>query len=61
MSMIREQQLKHSRNRSHTLKNAAKAEQYLTEFEKVHGFAKAWELRQRLERGQISLGELPRP
>ena len=61
MSVIREQQMKQSRNRAHTLKNSAKAEQYLTEFEKVHGFAKAWELRERLERGQISLGELLRP
>ena len=61
MNVVREQQLKQSRNRAHTRKNAARAEQYLTEFEKVHGFAKAWELRERLERGQISLNELTRP
>jgi hypothetical protein len=59
--MVDEQQLKQSRNKSHTKKNAAKVEQYLTEVEKAHGFAKAWELREQFERGQIKLGELVRP
>jgi len=47
-------------NRSHTRKNWAKVEQYLTEVEKVDGCAKSWELRVRLERGDVRLTELSR-
>jgi hypothetical protein len=49
-----------TRNKSHTRRNWAKVEQYLTEVEKVHGFARSWELRERLERGDVTLGELSR-
>jgi hypothetical protein len=49
-----------SRNQAHTRRNAAKVEQYLTEVEKVHGWARSWELRERLERGDVTLGELGR-
>ena len=43
-----------------SVRNAAKVEQFLTEYEKAHGCAKAWELREQFERGQIKLGELIR-
>ena len=47
-----------ARNRAHTRRNAMKLEQYLTELEKVQGFARSWDLRERLERGDITLDEL---
>ena len=49
-----------TRNKSHTHKNWAKVENYLTDVEKVQGLARAWELRGRLERGDVRLGELSR-
>ena len=54
------QQAKQSRNKANTIRNAAKAEHYLMEVEKAHGFAKSWALRERLEQGQVSLDELMR-
>jgi hypothetical protein len=51
---------KESRNRANTIRNAAKVEHYLMEVEKIHGFAKSWELRERLEKGQVSFDELLR-
>ncbi len=56
--MLQEKQSKQSRNKAATRKNAAKVEQYLTEIEKAHGCAKAWELRERLEHGHVTLEEL---
>jgi len=47
-----------SRNQSNTRRNAVKVDQYLIEVEKVHGYARAWALRERLERGEITLAEL---
>ena len=47
-----------ARNIAHTRKNSAKVEQFLMQVEKVQGFAKSWELRERLERGDIRLGQL---
>jgi hypothetical protein len=44
--------------RAHTRRNSGKAERYLTEVEKTHGTARAWELRERLEAGDVTLGEL---
>jgi hypothetical protein len=49
-----------TRNKSNTRRNWAKVENYLTNVEKVHGLAKSWELRGRLERGDVRLGELSR-
>ncbi len=49
---------KQARNRSSTLRNWSKVEEYLTAIEKSRGFAKAWELRERLERGEVTLDEL---
>jgi len=49
-----------TRNKTHTRKNWAKVEQYLIEVEKIHGCARSWELRERLERGEITLSELDR-
>ena len=54
-----EQPSKESRNKARTRKDSAKVEQYLTQVEKVHGCAKAWALRERLEHGHITLAELP--
>ena len=47
-----------ARNQSNTRRNAVKVDQYLMEVEKVHGYARAWALRERLERGEVSLAEL---
>ena len=59
--MVSEQPSKQSRNKARTKKDAVKVEEYLTRVEKVHGCAKAWELRERLEEGQVTLAELIRP
>jgi hypothetical protein len=56
----RPQQSKQTRNKANTRRNSAQVEQYLTEVEKVHGFARAWELRERLEQGHVTLEELRR-
>ena len=45
-------ELKLRRNIALTRRHAAEAEQYLIEVEKVHGFARAWELREQLERAR---------
>jgi hypothetical protein len=37
-----------------------KVEHYLMEVEKIHGFAKSWALRERLEQGHVSFDELMR-
>jgi len=58
--MVRPPQSQQNRNQARTRKNAAKAEQYLTEIEKAHGFARSWELRERLERGDVTLVALQR-
>jgi hypothetical protein len=47
-----------ARNQSHTRRNAAKVEDYLLQVEKVHGCARSWALRLRLERGDVTLKEL---
>jgi hypothetical protein len=47
-----------ARNAANTRRNAAKVEQYLTQVEKAHGLARAWDLRQRFERGHVTLREL---
>ena len=52
------QQSRRSRNKASTRKNWAKAEQYLTEVEKAHGFARSWQLREQLERGDATLEAL---
>ena len=57
---IRPQQSKQSRNRSQTLRNSARVEDYLIAVEKSCGFDRAWELRERLERGDVTLEELGR-
>ena len=49
-----------TRNQALNRKNGAKVDQYLMEVEKVQGFAKAWELRERFEWGDVTLGELSR-
>jgi hypothetical protein len=49
-----------SRNKASTIRNSVKIERYLTEVEKIHGFSKSWELRERLEQGQLSFDELLR-
>jgi len=51
---------KESRNRANTIRNSVKVEHYLMEVEKVHGFAKSWALRERLEQGHVSFDELLR-
>ena len=49
-----------ARNRASNRRNWSKAEAYLTNVEKAHGLAKAWELRERLERGEVTVDDLPR-
>ena len=58
--MLLPPQSQQSRHKADTRRNLAKVEQYLTEVEKVHGFARSWELRERLERGDVTLGGLGR-
>jgi hypothetical protein len=57
---LRPQQSQQSRNRANTLRNAALVDDYLIVVEKSRGFARAWELRGRLERGEVTLDELKR-
>ena len=47
-----------SRRLANTRKNSSKAEDYLSHVEKEQGGARAWEMRQRLERGEVTLKEL---
>jgi hypothetical protein len=47
-----------ARNQANTRRNLAKVEEYLMNVEKTRGYAKSWELRERLERGDVTLGEL---
>jgi hypothetical protein len=49
---------KQARNKANTIRNWAKVENYLMEVEKVHGCAKSWALRERLEQGHVSLDDL---
>ena len=56
--MLREQPSERSRKQAHTRKHSAEAEQYLTHVEKVHGTARAWQLREQLESGEKTLREL---
>jgi hypothetical protein len=58
--MLDQQQSKQSRNIACTRKHSAKIEQCLTKVEKADGCARAWELREQIERGEISLNELRR-
>ena len=46
------------RNKTATRKDAVRVEQYLTEIERAHGTARAWALRERLERGEVTLEQL---
>jgi len=57
---IRPQQSTQARNKANTRRNSAQVEQFLTEMEKIHGFAKAWDMRERLEQGHVTLDELKR-
>jgi hypothetical protein len=57
---LRPQQSQQSRNKANTRRNAAQADDYLIIVEKSRGFARAWELRGRLERGEVTLDELRR-
>ena len=50
-----------ARNQSRTRRDWVKVELFLTEVEKVHGWARSWELRERLERGEVTLSDVSRP
>jgi hypothetical protein len=52
------QQIQQARNQASNRRSWDKVEQYLTKVEKTQGFARAWELQERLERGDITLGDL---
>jgi len=56
--MLTQLQSTQSRNIACARKNWEAVEQHLTRFEKVHGFAEAWELRERIEKGDVTLREL---
>ena len=58
--MLSPQQSQQARNKASTRKNWDKVEQHLTEVEKRQGFARAWDLRQQLELGKITLDDLKR-
>jgi len=53
-------QSKQTRNQASTRRNWDKVEQHLTQVEKSQGFARAWQLREQLERGNITLDDLKR-
>jgi hypothetical protein len=57
---FRPQRSKQDRNKLHTRKNWAMVEQHLTAVEKAHGFAKSWEMRERFEKGDLTLKEMLR-
>ena len=48
------------RRLAHSRKNSAKVEQNLSQVERTQGAAKAWELPELLERGQVTLADLKR-
>ena len=54
------QRAKRNRNKANTARNSAKVDHYLMEYEKAHGFSKSWELRERFERGDITLEDVLR-
>ena len=58
--MLSPQQSQRARNKASTRRNWDKVEQHLTEVEKIQGLARAWELREQLELGKITLNELKR-
>ena len=47
-----------ARNRASTRRAWSDVEQYLTGVEKAQGWAKSWALRERLERGDVTLKDL---
>ena len=47
-----------SRNIARSRKNSAAIEEHLTRVEKSLGCAEAWALRERIEKGQVTLREL---
>lgn len=47
-----------ARNKANARRNWDEVEQHLTQVEKRQGLAKAWELREQLEQGRMTLGEL---
>jgi hypothetical protein len=49
-----------ARNRAATRRDWSNVEQYLSDVEKAHGWDRAWGLRERLERGDVTLKELTR-
>ena len=54
------QQSQQARNKANTGKNSCKVERYLTEVERAHGCAKSWAMRERFERGDITLNDILR-
>lgn len=56
--MQRPKRSQEARNKASTLKNWVEVEQHLTEVERVEGFARAWDKRERLELGKTTLDEL---
>ena len=56
--MLRPQPSKQTLKQANTRRNSAKVEQYLTQVEKSHGWAKSWEIRERLEKGDTTLKEV---
>ena len=59
-AIAQRKRLQQSRNKANTLRNSVKVEHYLMEVEKMHGFAKSWALRERLEQGEVSLDDVMR-
>lgn len=55
---LRPQQLRQDRNKIQNRRNWAKVERYLTDLERSHGCAKSWEMRVRIEKGDITLKEM---
>ena len=56
--MQRPPQSQHTRNKASARRTWDEVEQHLTRVEKRQGLAKAWELREQLEQGRMTLDEL---
>jgi hypothetical protein len=56
--MQRPPQSQQARNKANARRNWDEVEQHLTQVEKRQGLAKAWELREQLEQGRMTLDEL---
>ena len=56
--MLASSHTQQARNLANSRRTWDKVEQYLTNVEKTRGLARAWELREQFEQGNITLGDM---